>query len=281
MQFTHLVSSRPKSQTFKMALNKGINKFWTPWMLKCKRKLTCLVLSRNQEMKTSFIFKKSGLITSGVCGGKILHQKRNIKNDNQRLHFEELHASGMVHVCVSEAYAYVITSKQVLKSLCQLWAGSAYGLGLLRVSKCTVTPLLHEGGFIWPGACRSWQGLFTRGLQKVAIRHEFSYYHPAFFALFCYLHYAGKRREISKLKQQNQKTLSFHSYEAEYPSLNLHWNVPIYIACQRTYVWFSKFIFACLTQHPALLWQQQLWQQSRWQWIERKDQVGKEVKTAR
>lgn len=128
MQFTPLVSSRPESQTFKMALNKGINKFWTPWMLKCKRKLTCLVLSRNQEMKTSFIFKKSGFSTSGVCGGKILYQERDIKNDNQRLHFEELHASGMVQVCASEAYAYVITSKQVLKSLCQLWAGSAYGL---------------------------------------------------------------------------------------------------------------------------------------------------------
>lgn len=88
-------------------------------MLKCQRKLTCLVLSRNQEMKTSFIFKKSGFSTS-ICGGKILHQERDIKNDNQRLHFEELHASGMVQVCVSEAYAYVRTSKQVLKSLCQL-----------------------------------------------------------------------------------------------------------------------------------------------------------------
>lgn len=43
-----------------------------------------------------------------------VHQERNIKNDNLRLLFEELHASGMVHVCVSEAYPYVITSKQVL-----------------------------------------------------------------------------------------------------------------------------------------------------------------------
>lgn len=31
----------------------------------------------------------------------------------------------MVHVWVSEAYANVKTSKQMLKSLCQLWAGSA------------------------------------------------------------------------------------------------------------------------------------------------------------
>lgn len=52
--------------------------------------------------------------------GEILHQERDIKNDNQRLHFEEVHASGVVHVCLSEAYVYVITSKQVLKSLCQL-----------------------------------------------------------------------------------------------------------------------------------------------------------------
>lgn len=52
--------------------------------------------------------------------GRNLNQEKDIKNDDLRLHFEELHASGMVHVCVSEAYAYVKTSKQVLKSLCQL-----------------------------------------------------------------------------------------------------------------------------------------------------------------
>lgn len=60
-----------------------------------------------------------------MYGGEILHQERDIKNDSLRLHFEELHASGMVHVWVSEAYANVKTSKQMLKSLCQLWAGSA------------------------------------------------------------------------------------------------------------------------------------------------------------
>lgn len=107
----------------------------------------------------------------------------------------------MVHVCGSEACAYVITLKQVLKSLCQLWAGSAYGLGLLRASKCTMTPLLHEGGFILPAAYRSLQGLLTRGLQKVATRLQL--FPPC---LFRYLRYAGKRREISKLKQQIKTT---------------------------------------------------------------------------
>lgn len=63
---------------------------------------------------------------------------------------------------------------------------------LLRASKCTMTPLLHEGGFILPAAYRSLQGLLTRGLQKVAARHEFSYSHPACFVI-CAMQARGEK----------------------------------------------------------------------------------------
>lgn len=161
----------------------------------------------------------------------------------------------MVHVCVSEAYAYVITSKQVVKSLCQLWAGSAMAwvcsepVSALRHLSCTreVLYCLEQAE-----VCRLWS---LGGLQKVATRREFSYFHIPFFVLFCYLHYAGKRREISKLKQQNKTTKQKNPCAFISVRQNIQvWNVPIYNACQRINFFISKFAFACLTTHPALLW---------------------------
>lgn len=127
MRFACLISSRYKAQTFKMPLNKGFNKFWTPWMLQYKINLTNSVKQKS-DMKTRnfhIYIKKSTSSTSGVSGGEVPYLEIDIKTDSQRPCFEELHASGRVHTCLSEACAYVLTSKHVLKSLCELWAGSA------------------------------------------------------------------------------------------------------------------------------------------------------------
>jgi len=62
--------------------------------------------------------KKNPLVHLEYLGKEIIHQERDIKNDGQRPHFEEVRAR--VSVGLSQAYAYILTSKQVLKSLCEL-----------------------------------------------------------------------------------------------------------------------------------------------------------------
>lgn len=51
-------------------------------------------------------------------GGEILCQEKGVKNDSQRSHFEELHASGRVHECLSDAYAYVLINQSKCLNLC-------------------------------------------------------------------------------------------------------------------------------------------------------------------
>lgn len=72
------------------------------------------------ENKEVSYIKTHPLAHLEYLGGEIIYQERDIKNDSQRLYFEEVHASGRVSTCLSEAYACVLTSKQVLKSLCEL-----------------------------------------------------------------------------------------------------------------------------------------------------------------
>lgn len=93
-----------------------------PLNAEMKKKVNTLSVNQKSgnENKEVLYLKNPALAHLEYVGEKSYTKKGDIKNDNQRLHFEELHASGMVHVCGSEAYTYVITSKQVLKSLCQL-----------------------------------------------------------------------------------------------------------------------------------------------------------------
>lgn len=68
------------------------------------------MLSKNQDMKTRkfHILKKKQtkqpLAQLEHLGGEVIYQERDIKNDSQRPHFEEAHASGRMSVCLSEAY---------------------------------------------------------------------------------------------------------------------------------------------------------------------------------
>lgn len=84
------------------------------------------VNKRGVKQKTGYENKEVSYIKTNplahleYLGGETIYQERHINNDSQRPYFEEVHASGRVSMCLSEAYAYVLTSKQVLKTLGEL-----------------------------------------------------------------------------------------------------------------------------------------------------------------
>lgn len=104
-------------------------------------------------------------------------------------------------MCLSEACACVLTSKQVLKSLCDLWAGSATAwacsepVSALWKPFCTMVLLYClEHAAVWRVCSPRGYGKQQRGMNSVI---------PTILLfLFCHLHYTGKTREIGNLKKK-------------------------------------------------------------------------------
>lgn len=125
--------------------------------------------------------------------------------------------------CVSEAYTYVLTSKQVLKSLYELWAGSATAWTCSEPVSVLRYPFHNKGDFILLGACSSLQGLFTKGLQNAAKRHEFSHFHSVLL-LLSVLHRQEKRnKSIKKTKTPVLSLVIGRTAKSEVSQFKFHW----------------------------------------------------------